>query len=170
MLQLLLRFCVLGSVFGGGAFVVARDLAALDAPFSIEHSLATFLISSFLGFFLSVPLGLFPASISGVSYWAVLRWCTRVNPGPLVRATIGAILGGAVCAIFGGLLFAKGTGPGTYSVGVNVFAWAVAGLFGGAVSALTSGRITYALAIERSRALRPNPSMQPTGQQRPAAD
>lgn len=151
MLLLLLRFCVLGSVFGGGAFVVARDFAAADATLSIEDSVATFLIASLLGFFLSVPLGLLPASIAGVAYWAVLRRFTRLNPRPLVRAAIGAILGGAVCAIFGGLLFAKGTGPGTYSVGISVFAWVVAGLFGGAVSALASGRNTYALAIERSR-------------------
>ena len=170
MLQLLLRFCVLGSVLGGGAFVVARELAAHGPTVSIVEAISTFLISSLLGFFLSLPLGFLPASVAGVFYWCVLRQYTKVNPGPFVRIAIGAAIGTVVCVIFGGLLFARGTGPGTYSVDINVIAWAVAGLFGGAVSALASGRGTYALAIERSRAERPNPSMQPTGGNTPAAD
>jgi hypothetical protein len=155
MPYILLRFCILGSVVGGGAFVVARGLASSASASGGIHAILAFVVGiPFLGVlasFLSVPIGLFPASIAGFVYGIVLRRYTKANPRPFARALLGGCIGGIAGSTFGGLFFSTGSAPVSYPFEVNLFAWSVAGIVGGAASALASGSGTYEIAVERPR-------------------
>jgi hypothetical protein len=147
MLQLLLRFCVLGSAVGGGAFVVTRDFLQSNQPVELGRAALALVLGvpfwATLTAFLSVPLGFIPAAIACLGYWVVLNRFTVKNPNGFARAAIGAAAGAAAATIFGGTLFSVGTGPGGYSIAVNTWSWFFAGLLGGAISALSVRNETY---------------------------
>lgn len=153
MQYLLLRFCTLGSVVGGAAFVVVRDLAVSEAlsPAAALNALFEFLLFMVLSSFLSIPFGCLPALAACVLYWSILSRFTFRNPSASVRAVLGALVGGLVSGCFGILLFSVGAAPGSYPVSVNAFAWLVAGIVGGAVSALSARRGTYEATFKQRR-------------------
>ena len=143
----MLRFCILGSAVGGGAFVVVRGLLhSTQSPEIGKAALAFVLGVPFYGTlasFMSIPLGLVPAGGACLAYWFILKRFTATNPGAVVRTVLGATSGGAAAFTFGSTLFSAGTGPGGYSVAVNAWSWLIAGLVGGAASALSARRATY---------------------------
>ena len=153
MLHFLIRFCVLGSAVGGGAFVVARGL--LQSPQSMEFGKTTLALMLGVPFwgtlasFISIPLGSIPAAVAAMAYWYILSRFTTANPSAVQRAAIGAAVGGAAAVSFGGTMFATGAGPGGYSAAVNTSSWLVAGLVGGAVSALSARKATYEATFAR---------------------
>lgn len=151
---LLLRFCVLGSVVGGGTFVVTRDLlSSSEISSPVRLGLGLLLGMPFQGVlasFLSVPVGFVPACVAGVAYWYLLNRFTSKNPNVAVRALLGATVGGIAALVFGGALFAKDIGPAGYSLAVNISSWLVAGIVGGAASALSArSRTSEALFYSR---------------------
>ena len=147
MLNLLLRFCLLGSFVGGGAFVAARDIATSSAGTSQGVSALMNVLGipvwAVLTSFLSIPLGALPSTIAALIYWGILARATIENPSALARAAIGGGVGCLSAATFGGLFFTVGSGPGGYPVAVNLLSWAVAGIAGGAVAAASAGAATY---------------------------
>jgi len=147
MQLLLLRFCVLGSALGGGAFVAVRELlAAADAP-----AASTIVVSLVFGIpfwsvltaFMALPLGFIPACFAAVAYRHVLIRFTSKNPAAFARSLLGATVGGTAALAFGATLFSNSQGPGGYAYSVNVLSWLAAGVVGGAASALSSGSRTY---------------------------
>ena len=147
MQPLLLRFCVLGSALGGGAFVVTRELlAAADAP-----AISTIAVRLVLGIpfwavltaFMAIPVGFVPTCVAAVAYHHLLIRFTSENPTALARALIGAAVGGTASLAFGAALFSNSQGPGAYAFSVNVLSWLAAGIVGGAASALSSRGRTY---------------------------
>jgi len=151
MLSVLLRFAVLGSFVGGGVFMAARNLAAasgIPGIGEIATAVALALPAAVLAAFLSLPLGLAPAAITGVCYWYLLGRYTRHNPRPLLRMALGGVVGLFASLIFG-LQFSFSDAPGSYGAAINLFSWACAGMFAGALSALAVRDTTYAVAFER---------------------
>jgi hypothetical protein len=155
MLYLMLRFCVLGSAVGGGAFVVARDLLHSTQSAEIGKTALVLILGvplwGTLASFMSIPLGLVPAAAACLAYWFILSRFTTANPRAVVRAAIGAAVGATAAATFGGTLFATGAAPGGYTTAVNTLSWLIAGLVGGGASALSAREGTYeATFAERS--------------------
>jgi hypothetical protein len=151
MLLVLLRFAVLGSFVGGGVFMIVHNLAAapgLPGAGEIAIAVALALPAAVLASFLSLPLGLFPATITGVGYWYFLDRYTKHNPSPLLRMALGGVLGLLASSIFG-LPFLFSDAPGAYSPASNLFSWACAGTVAGGLSALAVRDATYAVAFEK---------------------
>ncbi|MEJ1958334.1 MAG: hypothetical protein WDM70_01835 [Nitrosomonadales bacterium] len=151
MLSVILRFAVLGSFLGGGVFCATRDLAAsLNFPSASEIviALTSALPLAVLSSFLAVPLGVFPATITGAFYWFALDSHTKHNLSPSLRIVLGGGVGLVVSSIFG-LMFSFSDAPGAYLPVVNLVSWACAGVFGGGVSALTIRDETYTLVFGR---------------------
>lgn len=151
MLSVLLRFAVLGPFVGGGVFIAARNLATasgVPGASEIATALVLALPAAVLAAFLSLPLGLVPAAITGVCYWYLLGRYTRHNPSPLLRMALGGTVGLLPSLIFG-LQFSFSEAPGSYGPAINLFSWACAGTFAGALSALAVRDPTYAVAFER---------------------
>jgi len=145
----ILRFAVLGTFVGGGVFVLVRDIASsasLPSLATILLAPAAALFWAVLTWFLALPFGFLPACAAGSCYWYILARHTHSNPGPILRAALGAGLGLLVSTIFG-LLFAFGAAPGAYGPEVNLLSWACAGVTGGALSALVIRNATYAVAL-----------------------
>jgi hypothetical protein len=158
MPQLLLRFCTIGSLLGGGVFVAVRDiLSATAQPQSVGQillELAGIPLWAVLSSFLSVPFGFLPATVAALLYWQTLSRYTHHNPNLLARAGLGGVLGCAAAATFGGFLFAVRSGPGMYPATVSLLAWASAGFVGGATSALAVRHHVYEIAFKHRHANR----------------
>jgi hypothetical protein len=156
MPYLLIRFCILGSAVGGGAFVVARDLLGSHESAEIGKAAWAFVLDvplwGTLASFLSIPFGFIPAAAACLAYWYILSRFTTTNPSALVRAAIGAAVGAAAAVSYGGALFASGAGSGGFPAGVNTWPWLVAGLVGGAVSALSARKATYEATFAKRNA------------------
>jgi MFS superfamily sulfate permease-like transporter len=151
MLSVLLRFAVLGSFVGGGVFITVRNLAAssgFPSAGEIAIAVALALPAAMLASFLSLPLGLFPAAITGVCYWYLLDKYTKRNPSPLLRMALGGALGLLASLIFG-LPLSFSDAPGAYGLAINLLSWAGAGTFAGGLSALAVRDATYVVAFKR---------------------
>lgn len=147
---LMLRFCILGSSVGGGVLLTVQSLATemTLSPAILFSALAGSLLMMFLGSFLAIPIGLFPASITCMLYWLVLSRFTSKNPQARVRSLLGGFLGGASSALLGALFSFSNEWPGSHPPSANIFAWAIAGAIGGAVSALSARRSTYQIVFK----------------------
>ncbi len=140
-----IRLCTLGSVVGGAAFVVARDLATTEtlSTTAVLIRLLALPLFAALSSFLSIPFGFIPALFACLLYWLLLSRFTFRNPSASIRAALGALVGALASGSFGALLFSVGAAPDSYPICAKVSAWIVAGIAGGAISALSAGNGTY---------------------------
>ena len=149
MFSVLLRFVLVGTYVGGGVFLTVReiDFAALSwNPSALATALAELPVRATLGWFLSLPFGLFPTCVAGLCYWYILATHTKRNPTMGFRALFGGGVGLLLSSGFG-LPFSFSTAPGAYPAQVNLLSWACAGFVGGALSALLVRDGTYAVVF-----------------------
>jgi hypothetical protein len=152
MLAIALRFVMIGTFVGGGAFVVAREFASSHASTTGIATVAHIVSIPFWGtltWFLSLPFGFVPAVAAGLGYCYFIARHTTRNPSVAARCIYGAGFG-LIASVTYGLLFSFGAGPGSYSVEVNEISWACAGILGGALSALSVRDRLYEIEFRSS--------------------
>lgn len=112
MFRLTALYAILGPVIGSFALILGLalqtrwiitqeflDKSILDKLDSLLFAMLNTIMISVYGLVLAIPLGIIPATASGLAFWFILKQLTRNNLPPFKRLALGSLNSTLVTAV-----------------------------------------------------------------------